>query len=294
MPRTPPLPPELWDQIPPYVRAVLSVVFDGYEQRIARLEREVAELKEQVRRNSQNSSKPPSSDGPHVKRKPPKDPSGRKPGGQPGHPGHRRALVPREYVDEVVECQPTHCRRCGHQLAGQECNPLRHQVLELPPLKPHVTEYHLHRVQCPRCGITTSGQLPQGVPSHGYGPRLASLIALCSGAYRMSKRQVASFRRDVLGIPVAVGEVCKIEQRVKRALRPAVAQARAYVQSLDTNVDETPWPERSRRRWLWTVVTPQVSVFQIAPSRGAPVLCERWHIALHPTHDSGVRHINMR
>jgi transposase len=95
MPRTPPLPPELWDQIPPAVQAVLVVILDGYERRIAALEREVEELKGQVRRNSQNSSKPPSSDGPHVKRTPPKEPSGREPGGQPAHPGHRRALVPK-------------------------------------------------------------------------------------------------------------------------------------------------------------------------------------------------------
>jgi transposase len=67
-------------------------VVDDYQQRITRLEREMVELKEQVRRNSQNSSKPPSSDGPHVKRKPLREPSGRKPGGQPGHPVHRRVV----------------------------------------------------------------------------------------------------------------------------------------------------------------------------------------------------------
>jgi transposase len=149
---------------------------------------------------------------------------------------------------------------------------VRHQVLELSPLKPHVTEYQIHRLYCPGCGITTCGQLPAGVPAQGYGPRFTSLIALCSGAYRMSKRQIARFCRDVLGIPLATGEVCKIEQRVKHALRPAVQQARAYVQAQHTNIDETPWRERARRRWLWTVVTPQVSIFQIAPSRGAPVL----------------------
>jgi transposase len=151
---------------------------------------------------------------------------------------------------------------------------VRHQVVELPPLKPQVTEYHLHRLLCARCGITTCGQLPRGIPPRSYGPRFASLIALCSGAYRLSKRKIVSFCRDVLGIVLAVGEVCKLEQTVKRALRPAVQQAHAYVRTQDTNVDETPWRERSRRRWLWTAVTPQMSVFQLAPSRGAPVLRE--------------------
>ncbi|HJY79960.1 MAG TPA: transposase, partial [Candidatus Binatia bacterium] len=274
MQRTPPLPPELWEQIPPHVRAVLGLVFEGYERRIARLEREVAELREQVRKTSRNSSKPPSTDGRHSKRKPPKAPSGRKPGGPPGHPLHRRALVPLERVNEVVTCQPTHCRRCGQRVDGQDTQPLRHQVMELPPITVQVTEYQVHRLYCPGCGITTCGQLPAGVPVQGYGPRFTSLIALCSGAYRMSKRQIARFGQDVLGIPLATGEVCKIEQRVKYALRPAVRQARAYVQAQHTNIDETPWRERARRRWLWAAVTEKVSVFQIAPVRGGPVLRE--------------------
>ena len=81
MERTPPIPVELWEQIPPHVQAVLWEVFDRYEARIAKLEAEVAELKAQRNQNSQNSSKPPSSDGPHEKRKPPRPSSGRKRGG---------------------------------------------------------------------------------------------------------------------------------------------------------------------------------------------------------------------
>jgi len=108
MHRSPPLPPELWAQIPAPAQAALWMIIDGYERRIVRLEREVAEVREQLRRNSQNSSKPPSSDGPHVKRKPPKEPSGRKPGGQPGHPVHRRTLMP---VEQVSEVWPWYSRR---------------------------------------------------------------------------------------------------------------------------------------------------------------------------------------
>src|SRR5215510_14400139 len=274
MQHTPPLPTELWEQIPPVVQAALMVIIDGYERRVGALEREVVELKEQLRRNSHNSSKPPSTDGPHVKRTPPKEPSGRKPGGQAGHPGHRRAMVPVEQVDEVIACKPTHCRRCGRRVEGQESQPLRHQVVELPPVTPPVTEYQVHRLHCVPCGITTCGQLPAGVPRQCYGPRLASLIALCSGAYRLSKRKIARFCRDVLGIPLSEGEVCKIEQTVKHVLHPIVQQARGYVQTCHANVDETPWRERARRRWLWTAVTEQVSIFQIAPARGAPVFRE--------------------
>src|SRR5437868_14785453 len=101
MRREPPLPQELWDQLPPQLQATIWVMVEGYERRITALEAEVAELKERLNQNSQNSSRPPSSDGPQVKRTPPRAPSGRKRGAQPGHPVHSRALVPVEAVEEV-------------------------------------------------------------------------------------------------------------------------------------------------------------------------------------------------
>jgi transposase len=281
MRREPPLPPELWDRIPPEVQAALWVVMEGYERRLATLEAEVTglrsevgELKARLGQNSQNSSRPPSSDGPHVKRKPPRRSSGRPRGGQPGHPVHQRALLPLEAVDEIVACKPAHCRRCGGVLSGTDTEPWRHQVVEVPPPRPHVTEYQLYRLACARCGVTTCGALPPGVPVHSYGPRLASLVGLCGGAYRLSKRMVASFCADVLGVPLALGEVCQVEQTVARALDPVVREARAYVQTQDANVDETPWREQQRRARLWVVVTQWVSVFCIRTSRGAKVLWE--------------------
>jgi transposase len=108
MRREPPLPQELWGQIPPLVQAALWLVVEGYEQRLAGLEAEVGRLKSEVQelstqlgQNSQNSSRPPSSDGPQVKRKPPTAPSGRKRGGQPGHRVPQRVLLPVEQVDET-------------------------------------------------------------------------------------------------------------------------------------------------------------------------------------------------
>jgi len=181
MSQSPPLPLELWEQVPPVVQAALWVLMEGYERRIRALEGEVAELKERLGRNSQNSSQPPSSDGPHGKRRPPAAPSGRRAGGQAGHPGHRRVLLPVEEVDAVVPCVPPHCRRCGGALTEAAGNPVRHQVVELPVLKVQVTEYRLARRLCVRCGLTTCGQLPGGVPRQGYGPRFASFISLCSG-----------------------------------------------------------------------------------------------------------------
>jgi len=274
MRREPPLPKELWEQIPPPVQAALWVLIESYEQRIATLAAEVAELKERLNQTSQNSSRPPSADPPTVKRAPPRTPSGRKPGAQPGHTRYERTLVPLAQVQEVIPCKPTYCRRCGHAVQGDDPQPLRHQVIEVPPPTPEVREYQLHRLVCPGCGITTCGSLPPGVPTTSYGPRLASLVALCSGAYRMSKRRVASFCTDVLGVPMALGEVCQVEQTVATALDPPVQEARAYVQTQAANVDETTWWEQVRRSYLWVAVTPWVSVFCLRTSRGAKVLWE--------------------
>ena len=177
MERTPPIPVELWEQIPLHVRAVLWEVFARYEARLAKLEAAVAELKAQRHQNSQNSAKPPSSDGPHVKRKPPRPSSGRQPGGHPGHPAPHRALVPAEKVKAVMVCRPTRWRRCGQELQGSALPPHRHRVVELPLPIPQVTESQHQRLPCAHCGLTTCGALPSGVPTTGDGPRLTSIVA---------------------------------------------------------------------------------------------------------------------
>ncbi len=127
-----PLPSALWERLSPEVQAAVGVVIDGYERRLAALEAEIAELKERLNQTSQNSSRPPSSDGPHVKRKPPKAPSGRKLGAQPGHAVHQRALVPLAQVSEVIVCKPTHCRRCGRPVPGSDPEPWRHRRVVRP------------------------------------------------------------------------------------------------------------------------------------------------------------------
>src|SRR5438067_8521624 len=148
----PPIPEALWDQVPPAAQAALIVVLRQYQQRIAALERRVRDLEERLGQNSTNSSKPPSSDGPAVKRRPPQ-PQGQRPkGGQEGHPRHTRPLLPPDHTEHL---RPTECRRCGHALAGDDPQPLVHQVLELPPVKPVVTEYRRHRLRCSRCRTTT-------------------------------------------------------------------------------------------------------------------------------------------
>jgi transposase len=267
----PPIPLELWDQIPPAAQAALIVVFQQDEQRIAALEQRVRDLEERLGQNSTNSSRPPSTDAPAVKRPPPR-PRGQRPrGGQPGHPRQVRPWLP---PDQVHQLRPAACRRCGHRLRGDDPSPLRHQVLELPPLRPVVTEYRRHRLRCPACQAVSCAPLPGDVAASSCGPRLQAVAALLTGACRLSKRTASWLCRHVLGAPLSPAELCRLERQTTRALEPAVAEARAHVGGQPANVDETSWRQGKRRGWLWTAVTACVTVFLIRLSRGAGVLRE--------------------
>jgi hypothetical protein len=140
-------------------------------ERLKTLELEVAELRERLGQNSRNSSKPPSSDPLSVSRPNNRQPSGRKRGGQPGHQGRARKLLPAEDVNTVIELRPTACQQCGSLLLGDDPAPARHQVSEIPPVKAEVTEYRQHRMSCPACGEVTAAEWPKETLRGNFGPR---------------------------------------------------------------------------------------------------------------------------
>jgi transposase len=239
--------------------------------KVQQQQEQIQELQGRLNQNSTNSSRPPSTDPPAVKRRPPRPASGRSSGGQPGHERRQRPLLPPNHTEIL---KPAQCRRCGHALTGDDPQPLRHQVIELPPIRPEVTEYQLHRLCCPRCGLSTCASLPGGVPTGGQGPRLQAILALMTGAYRMSKRMVPAFCADILGVPVSAGQVCASEAETAVATGPAVQELRDYVREQPANVDETGWWQKRQRAWLWTVVTQAATVFTISLSRAASVARE--------------------
>src|SRR5262245_30950087 len=194
----PPILADLWDQLPPAAQAAILALVQSYEQRPAALQRRLTDLEHRLGQNSTNSSRPPSSDPPAVKLAPPRPPSGRRTGGQPGHARQQRPLL--EPTRPPITLTPAACRQCGRALTGTDPQPLRHQVIELPAVHPDVTEYHRHRLRCAACGRTTCAALPAGVPSGGQGPRLQAAVALLTGAYRLSKRQVERLCADLLGV----------------------------------------------------------------------------------------------
>jgi transposase len=144
----------------------------------------------------------------------------------------------------------------------------------LPKIRPEVTEFRLHRLTCCRCGTSTRGEFPAGVPTSRQGPRLQSAVALLTGAYRLSKRMARDLCADMLGVPLSPGQICALAAQTAQATDPVVAELREYARARHANVDETGWRQQRRRAWLWVVVTSSVTVFRIALTRAARVARE--------------------
>ncbi len=257
------IPSELWDAIPVPLRPAIAAVVVGLEARVAELTTRVAELEAKLNQNSANSSKPPSSDGPHVKPAPPKKPSGKKRGGQPGHPKHERVILPPE---QVFDHKPTRCRRCAAALTGDDPNPILDQVLDLPAKLRHVVHHRRHTLECPCChALTAAPTVPDAAT--GFGPKLTAVAAYLTGVGRLGKRTVRTFFADVCDLPVSLGSVSKLEATVSRALDPIHAAAHERAKGLDANVDETGWRQGKAKAWLWVAVTDLLTVFLIRPKR---------------------------
>lgn len=256
--------------------AALEKVVEELRKRDEEKDRKIAQLEARLNQNSRNSSRPPSSDPPTTPPRPPKPLTGRKPGGQPGHMGFQRTLVPVEKVKRVTDVKPPACGKCRRRLRGSDPNPDRHQVTELPPTQAETDEWRLHSLTCV-CGHVTRAELPEGVPTGNFGPRLQAALAYLTGVARMTKRPIQEVMEDLFGVSISLGSVVAQQQAVSEAVAPAVEEAKAYAQEQSRgNADETGWKEgpredgeRGRKKaWLWVLVTRWVTVFVIHAKRG--------------------------
>jgi len=249
----------------------------------AALQTENAALREQLltvrptQKNASNSSKPPSSDHPHDPKsqrdaKPNKPGSGRKRGGQPGHPGASRTLVPQSDVDHLVTCVPSDCAYCQAELPARptagDPSPIREQVCELPPIDLEITEFELHCRTCAKCGKRTWGLRPPDAPKGCLGFRAQGAVGLLTGGAQLTRRPALTLLRELTGLPLSLGKLSTVEAILTRALGDAYAEvAAAVVAAPVVNCDETPWRSPDEKPWLWTAATPEATLFRISSHR---------------------------
>jgi transposase len=155
-----------------------------------------------------------------------------------------------EDVEEVVVLKPTQCRDGHAPFSGDDPTPFRHQVIEMPPIKPVITAEQWHHLVCPACGATTRAPWPAGVPSGTYGPRVQATVALYTGAYRLSTRTTQHVMAEVGGVPMSVGTIGPLEQATTAAVAAPVEEARTYGQAQEVaHRDETSGRQGDKRAW---------------------------------------------
>ena len=244
-----------------------------YDAETEKLKRKIAQLE----KNSTNSSKPPSSDNPQDKNQQPNtdNKEKRKPGGQPGHKGSMRELIPVEEVDNLVHYYPEKCNNCGKALPQDESanevgESFRWQVAEIEPINPIITEHQAHTTLC-ECGCQTSAALPEEILKSNFGPRLASIIAYLAAVLHVSRRGTREFCETLLNVNIALGSVQNLLEDTSDALEPVDKELKdALPKESVLNSDETGW----RDRWLWIFVASTFIYFQVAKTRSSKVLVD--------------------
>jgi len=268
-----------WEKTPASVKQLvekMAQVIKESEKRLGEVEARQQELLEKINRTSKNSSSPPSKDGLDVEKKPGKKGSGKKRGGQPGHQGFGRVLYDESECDEVIDHKPEKCGECGEKLEGEDQEPYRHQIVEIPPISPIVIEHRLHQLECVVCGKRTRAKLPEGVYGSGYGIRVVAMVAVLSSMYRHSQRMVQKAMQEIFNITISLGTVNKLRMEASSAVEHAVAEAKTYIQQANVvGADETSFVQgnidgcntKNSQAWLWVAVTPLVTFFQITLTR---------------------------
>jgi len=245
------------------------------DARIAALETKVAEL--EARLHDLTKPPVPPQPAPTLPKGPAKKPTGKKRGGQPGHPPHLKSLVPPERVNKFVAFIPEVCPQCETALPQEpgpnDPPPVRHQVAELPKEVANFTEYQGHSRTCPCCGFVAKAAIPEEIRAHSIGPNLTAVLSYLSGCHGASKRGVEETCEAVFDVSIALGTVANLEQEVSAALEPAYQEAKAAAQQAEVkHLDETGWKEAGKKRWLWVAATSTVVVFLIHTLRNVVAL----------------------
>ena len=250
------------------------------EGQVAKLTELVLELRARLESDSSNSNKPPSSDPPGKGAKKSKGKKRkRRRGGQKGHRGSHRELLPPELVDEFVDLFPAECESCWEALPRiPDLFPKQYQQIELKPVAVHTTEWRRHAVECPCCGYKTRAVYDSDViPRHAFGPRLMAAVAMLTGVYHLSRRQTVGLLWDLLHVRMSLGSVSTIEKSVSDAVEPAAAEALESARAAPIkHADGTSWVRAGAMFSLWVLATTAVTVFMVLPNGQKETLRDRF------------------
>lgn len=245
------------------------------QAQVQHLEARVAELEQRLGppKTAHNSSVPP------AKSEKPNPPrvlrcERAKRGPKVGHVGHARPFVP---PDRIVERRVEQCVNCGQDLQTTEQKlHSRHQQVELPEIRPIVTEVRCYATTCTQCGTTQHGTYPAGLePSHRFGPQVEALIIYLREQHHISEERIEEILEDVFHIDTSQGGLDHTKQRALEVLTPAAETIQQELQqSAVIGSDETSARINGQRQWEWVFQTPTLSYYTIAPKREAKVIAQ--------------------
>ena len=247
-----------------YILYLEQALYD-MQQRVESHEKRIEKLEVQTKKNSHNSSKPPSSDPPFSRKKRTQKKSKRAKGGQKGHEPHQQQVLD---PTESFWLLPERCT-CGHSTFDKkQMQPFYvHQHIELPEIEMAVSHFILQQCNCPNCGKTVKAKLPSEV-STGYGPHFTAFVGELSGIKAMSRNDVKQLCESVLQVRIATGTIQKLVDRTSEAIYPVYEQIGQVARSFWCNyIDETSWFRENDLNWLWVMVNEKVAFYRIDPHR---------------------------
>jgi transposase len=252
--------------------AAVVALFDRLIQLIAQQETLIQTLKDQLAKNSHNSSKPPSSDG--VAKPSPRSlrqSSGKPTGGQQGHQGHTLKAV--ERPDHILRHQVTTCRRCHASLekvcaSGYE----KRQVFDLPPVRVEVTEHQAEIKTCPQCGEVNKGTFPADVTKPvQYGKHLLAQVAYFNNFIPLER--TAEMFEDIYQHPLSEATVVQANREVAEQVAEANAAVKEQLKLSEVaHFDESGLRVAGKLHWVHVASTEQLTYYAIHPKRGADAL----------------------
>jgi len=238
------------------------------EEENARLKKRIEELERLLGMNSRNSSKPPSSDPPGMSVVLPKR-RRKKRGARNGHQPHLRELLPQELVKKHFHLKPEVCTCGSTNLEKTSEEPLRHQIVDIPPIEPQVTEYVQYIYRCKDCGELIYQPLPDEVKRKHFGSGTLSIVGILTGVLNTSKRKALALMNEVFSVPMSLGGLSNCEAQLADVLQQPYNETAEHVRCQDVaHADETGWPRGNKQKgWLWAFCCATAAFFMVHANR---------------------------